>query len=174
MVRIWAIAALLSAPAFAVITVKPSAIPNYATLNAPYSSGTLQEQGGQSGFYSWTISAGSLPPGLNYSNPPSSATNSITGTPTAAGSYQFTVRVTSIGDPDEGDFGERAYTITVPQITTASPLAPGTAGSAYSQAIRLGWTGGRNVVHHRNYSAYARYEPGYRHLIWSAHPGGEL
>lgn len=48
--------------------------------------------------YQFAIKSGSLPPGMNL-NP---ATGSVSGTPTAAGSYAFLVGVTDIPGPDQG------------------------------------------------------------------------
>ena len=59
-----------------------------ASVNVPYSF-YVQAQGG-TGTYSWSISSGSLPPGLTFN----SMTAQISGTPTTAGSYMFTVKVT--------------------------------------------------------------------------------
>ena len=59
-----------------------------ASVNVPYSF-YVQASGG-TGSYSWAISAGHLPPGLTFN----SMTAQISGTPTAAGSYMFTVKVT--------------------------------------------------------------------------------
>ncbi|MFD8479342.1 putative Ig domain-containing protein [Kitasatospora sp. NPDC059673] len=58
----------------------------------------------------WTLAAGELPPGLTL-NPD----GTITGTPTAAGSYTFTVQVS---DPVDGT-STREYTIVI------NPAAPG-------------------------------------------------
>ena len=59
-----------------------------ASVNVPYSF-YVQAQGG-TGTYTWAISGGSLPPGLSFS----SMTAQISGTPTGAGSFTFTVKVT--------------------------------------------------------------------------------
>lgn len=65
-------------------------------------------------FNFWTL-AGSLPPGLNLEfigyGPPN---NPITGTPTTAGTYSFTVRITA---PNH-DYMEKTYTICVIDITS--------------------------------------------------------
>jgi uncharacterized protein (TIGR03437 family) len=47
--------------------------------------------------------------------------------------------VTSSGDPDAGSFGDQQYTIIVPEISTASPLPSGVAGTNYQQ--QFAWTG---------------------------------
>ncbi len=58
-----------------------------ATLGATYSGG-VSATGGIGGFV-WSISSGSLPPGLNFNN------GLISGTPSTVGSYPFNVSVAS-------------------------------------------------------------------------------
>jgi len=58
-----------------------------AVVNSPYST-VLQAQGG-TGTYTWSISGGSLPPGLTLN----SMTATISGTPTTAGNFPFTAEV---------------------------------------------------------------------------------
>jgi len=58
------------------------------SVNSPYIA-TLQASGG-TGTYTWSISSGSLPPGLSL-NPMTAA---ISGTPTTMGTYSFTAKVT--------------------------------------------------------------------------------
>jgi hypothetical protein len=55
--------------------------------------------------YSWSLVSGQIPPGLSLSESP----GRITGTPTEAGTFTFTVRVTD----DRGTFAERTFSITV-------------------------------------------------------------
>ena len=57
-----------------------------ATVNQPYRA-TIQATGG-TGTYTWSITGGTLPPGITFSNA------QLSGTPTTSGSYQFTVQVT--------------------------------------------------------------------------------
>src|SRR5579875_3937532 len=57
-----------------------------ATVNLPYSA-YIQATGG-TGTYTWSITGGTLPPGIKFNN------SQLFGTPTAAGSFQFTVQVT--------------------------------------------------------------------------------
>lgn len=67
-----------------------------ATVGEPYAA-TLEATGGDGGPYTWGIDSGDLPDGLAL-NP---ETGEITGTPTAAESYTFTVVV---GDPVYKEF----------------------------------------------------------------------
>jgi hypothetical protein len=55
--------------------------------------------------YTWTLVAGELPPGLELTESP----RRITGTPTTAGTFTFTVRVTD----SRGAFAERTFSITI-------------------------------------------------------------
>jgi FtsP/CotA-like multicopper oxidase with cupredoxin domain len=88
---------------------------------------TLAAAGGTTP-YLWNISLGALPTGLTLST-----AGAITGTPTAAGSFGFTARVTSAN----GSVATQAFTITIQtpaSITTAS-LPGATTGVPYSQTL---------------------------------------
>lgn len=81
----------------------------------------------------FSVVSGVLPTGLQLN----AATGAITGTPSAAQTANFTIRVTDA----DGDFDEQAFTITVtatatPIITTGSPLTAGTVGTAYSRQLQ--------------------------------------
>jgi len=88
--------------------------------------------------YRWSLSSGALPAGLSLD----STTGTISGTPSAAGTYNFTVRVT---DSAQGT-ATKAFVLMVltvvqpPSIQTASPLPAGTVGVSYS--VTLAVTGG--------------------------------
>ena len=91
-------------------------------------SRTLAATGGTPPF-TWSISAGALPPGLTLAP----ATGVLSGTPTTAGTYSFTIKVTD----SIGGTGTKAFSITIqpiPTITTAS-LTNGQVNIAYSQTI---------------------------------------
>jgi uncharacterized repeat protein (TIGR01451 family) len=97
------------------------------TVNVAYSQ-TITATGGIQP-YTWSVTAGALPPGLSL-NP---ATGAITGTPTAAGPFSFDVTVTDSAVPTPAT-ATRTFSLTINDITitTASPLPPGTTGAAYS------------------------------------------
>jgi len=79
--------------------------------------------------YVWTLDAGALPPGLTLS--PGGA---LGGTPTTAGSYSFTIRVTD----SLSATATKVFSLTVVTpltITSTSPLPFGVTGVAYSQTL---------------------------------------
>jgi large repetitive protein len=112
-----------------ITTVSP--LPN-GTAGAAYSQ-TFAVTGGITP-YTWTYT-GTLPPGLALG-----AAGVLSGTPTQAGTFNFTVGVADAS----GSSTTKAFSLTVNaatlRITTASPLPNGAAGSAYSQTFAV--TGG--------------------------------
>ena len=74
------------------------------TVGEFYCCGNLFADGGVPP-YSWTLVSGELPPGLTLSESP----GRITGTPTTAGTFTFTVRVTD----DRGEFTDATFSITI-------------------------------------------------------------
>ena len=85
--------------------------------------------------YSWTITAGALPAGLTLS----AGTGSISGTPTASGSFSFTAKVTDSTSPT-AQTGTKAFNLTIAaapnpvQITTNS-LPSAQVNTAYSTTL---------------------------------------
>jgi uncharacterized protein YhjY with autotransporter beta-barrel domain len=118
------------------VTVSPTSLPG-GTVAAAYSQ-TITASGGAAP-YSFAVTAGALPAGLTLS-----PGGSLTGTPTAGGSFDFTVTVTD-SSPVPGPFSaSQAYTLTIAAPTITLPtttLAGGTLGSAYSANITAA-TGG--------------------------------
>jgi hypothetical protein len=107
-----------------------------------YGPTTLQATGGV-GTLTWTVSAGSLPPGLS-GLPSTGSTVTISGTPTTQGTFNFTVRVTdSLGQSDT-----QALSITInqpPPVSITTPSLPaGSIGQPYNQTVAAtGGTGAR-------------------------------
>ncbi|EGD09904.1 putative Ig domain-containing protein,Calx-beta domain-containing protein [Xanthomonas vesicatoria ATCC 35937] len=111
----------------AVVIIAPASLPA-ATAGTAYTQ-NLSASGGTAP-YTFALSAGALPAGVTLS-----ASGVLTGTPTASGSFNFTVSATDSGAPTTGS---RAYTLVVAGAAVnlpATTLAPGTAGQAYSAAI---------------------------------------
>jgi len=98
------------------ITLSPTSLSN-GTLGTAYAA-TITAGGG-SPPYDFAIIAGSLPPDLKF-NP---ATGEITGTPTAAGTYNFTILAVDEARCE----GSRAYSITAVSATTDYGDLPDTA-----------------------------------------------
>src|SRR6185503_10524914 len=83
--------------------------------------------------YTWSLNSGTLPAGLSLS-----AAGVLSGTPTAAGTSNFSIKVTD----NAAAIGTKSFALTInaaPSITTAS-LPAGDAGTAYSQTLAV--TGG--------------------------------
>lgn len=112
------------------VTVSPASLSN-GTVATAYSQ-TVTASGGVAP-YGFAVSAGALPAGLTLS--PAGA---LTGTPTAGGTFNFTVTATD-SSPFPGPFsGSQAYTVVIAPPTIVLPataLAGGTLGSAYSASI---------------------------------------
>src|SRR5205823_5322354 len=79
--------------------------------------------------FTWTRTAGTLPPGLALSS-----AGVLSGAPTTGGTFGFTLRATD----SNGVFGTRDFSLTVnpaPSITTASPLPGGSLTAPFSLAF---------------------------------------
>jgi len=114
---------LTIAPSPVVITTS-SPLPD-ANVGSAYSV-TFAATGGEAP-YTWSFVGGTLPPGLTVST-----TGVLSGVPTTAGTYTFSIRtVDALGRPDTKGF---LLTVRPPAITitTASPLPGGFVGQAYS------------------------------------------
>jgi len=135
----------LASPVYCQLTIFPATLPD-GTVNQSYppadTSSVISTNGNDAGPTTWAITSGQLPPGLSLTpNGPDSA--AFTGTPTAAGTYNFTVQATDhsvatelLTSPPES-FSIRISAVV--QITTTS-LPQGTVGVSYSAALSA--TGG--------------------------------
>jgi len=106
-----------------VVTVMPSNLPS-GTIGTAYNQTVSATPAGT---YSFSVTSGALPPGLTLN----AATGAITGTPSQAGSFSFTVTaaVSSCS-------GARSFTVTIdcPALTLAS-LGNATAGVSFSGSV---------------------------------------
>src|SRR5262249_23931170 len=96
-------------------------------------STTATNSGGVAPF-SWSITGGSLPSGLTITP----STDVISGTPSTAGTSNFTIRVAD----SVGASATKALSITIagPPVVTTTSLQAATAGASYSQTLQV--TGG--------------------------------
>ena len=107
-----------------------AALPN-ASINVSYSQ-TLAAAGGAPP-YTWALTAGALPAGLTLN-----AAGAITGTPTAAGPFQFTATVTD----SAAATASQQFTLSVSGglAVSTTTLPGGAVGAFYSQTLKA--TGG--------------------------------
>jgi uncharacterized protein YhjY with autotransporter beta-barrel domain len=113
------------------ITVSPASLPT-PNVGTSYSQ-SLSSSGGTAP-YSYAVTAGSLPSGLNLSG------STISGTPNQAGSYSATITVTD----NVGTTGTKSYAFTVPNPSSSIAVAaPPTAAlnTAYSYDLNANTSG---------------------------------
>jgi hypothetical protein len=103
------------------------------TQSQPGYSQTLAATGGN-GSYSWSKTAGNLPPGLSIVG------GVISGTPTTAGSYTFTLTATDGSAPALTAGKQFTIVINPPLVITTTALADASSGVFYSQQMTT--TGG--------------------------------
>ncbi len=114
----------------ATIAVNPATLPN-GTVGTAYSQ-TITATGGTSP-YMFAVTAGTLPTGLALT--PGGA---LSGTPTAAGTFNFTVTATDAN----GATGSRAYAVTI----NAANTAPTITANPTAQTISAGGTGTSTIT----------------------------
>jgi Putative Ig domain len=99
------------------------------TDGAAYSQ-TLHASGGTPG-YTWAIATGGLPTGLTLA-----AGGTISGTPTAGGTFVFSVTVSDSSSTQQKRSANLSITIAAtPLAITSSTLAAATEGTAYTQTL---------------------------------------
>ena len=103
------------------LSITTASLPG-AQLGTAYSQ-TLSAAGGNPP-YTWTVTAGSLPMALSLS-----ASGTISGTPTAAGTFNFTARVSDLANQT----ADREFQIVVSPPPLASPCS---ARARYPSAVR--------------------------------------
>ncbi|GAB3753153.1 hypothetical protein GCM10028817_18540 [Spirosoma pomorum] len=108
------------------ITIAPTTLPG-GTVGLAYAQ-TFTASGGTAP-YTYAVTAGALPAGMTLTS-----SGTLSGTPTAGGTFNFTVRAIDVG----GFISTRAYSLAIaaPTITVSPASLPnGTAGTAYSLNI---------------------------------------
>ena len=118
------------------LTITSATLPN-GTVSSPYSV-SLTATGGQSP-YTWSLASGSsLPGGLQLN----AATGAISGTPTANGTFNFTVKVTDSESTPATVTGSFSILVVQPLAIQAATLPGGTVATAYSTTLAA--TGGQS------------------------------
>src|SRR2546425_808385 len=112
------------------LSITSTSLPN-GTVGVAYST-TFSATGGTPS-YTWSLTTGSLPPGLALST-----SGAVSGAPTAAGSSSFTTQASDSG----GQKASHAFAVSVASLLsiTSTSLPSGTVGVAYSTTFSA--TGG--------------------------------
>jgi hypothetical protein len=107
-----------------------------------YNAGVSVSSGGVPPL-TWSISAGSLPPGLTFNT----QTALISGIPTTQGTFNFTVQVVDSAIPPQTATQPLSITVGPPAtlVITTTSLPGGTTGSAYTAPVHA--TGGIQPFH---------------------------
>jgi hypothetical protein len=86
--------------------------------------------------YTWSISSGSLPPGLLLDT----VTGSISGTPAAVGAFSFTVQVSDSSSPTQTRTQDLSITVAAPVVFTLWPstTVPDIVDAGPDKAVELG------------------------------------
>ena len=115
------------------LTITTQALPG-STLNVSYST-ALAASGGTAP-YMWSIDSGSLPTGLSLD----SATGVISGTPTAVGTFSFTVQANDSGNPQQTAIKDLSITVVEQATFTIWPgtAVPATPADPDTAAVELG------------------------------------
>jgi len=117
----------------AVLTIATTSLPA-GTLQTSYN--TFVDAEGATGTFTWSVTAGSLPPGLTFQTTSTSTSAEIEGIPTVLGTYKFTVQVTD----SSGNTVTQALSITInpaPPLAVATGSLPnGQVGTTYTQALQ--------------------------------------
>jgi hypothetical protein len=109
------------------LAITTTSLPN-GVVNTPYST-TLQATGG-AGAITWKVT-GTLPPPLTLT----SSTGVIAGTPTTAGTYNFTVTATDSGTPPQSQNQALSITIYTGLTITTTTLPNGVVNTAYNASV---------------------------------------
>jgi hypothetical protein len=106
-----------------------------------YSASVLSVEGGTAPF-TWSVASGTLPPGLSLA--PSNG--AITGTPTAAGTFDFTVQVADSSSPTLTATQAQTITIAPNCAAPTTTTGPTTGPSVAPTTVTLPPTGGYSAT----------------------------
>ncbi len=85
---------------------------------------------GGDGAYTWALSSGALPPGMNFS-----PQGDLAGAPATTGAFSFTVKVTSAGQSQEQALSLQVAAGNLPLVVVDQDLPAAEFGRAYSAAL---------------------------------------
>jgi hypothetical protein len=111
------------------LTINTPAVLPTAPLGQAISPIVLHAVSGVSPYH-WSLTGGALPPGISFA----AATAQLTGTPTAAGDFVFTITVTDSKQPAQTATKEFIYHVVDVQPPVLTITAP-TAGQFWSNAV---------------------------------------
>src|SRR5208282_3311526 len=109
---------LTAPPVYPPVAVLTTTLPATDRLDPGYTL-QLQASGGKPGAYTWTVSAGALPPGIGLSS-----SGLVSGTATTPGPYTATIQVADSATPQ--NIGTQTFTlnVSVVPITVQSVMPP--------------------------------------------------
>ena len=110
------------------LSVTTTSLPG-GTVGQAYSQ-SVTATGGKSP-YAWSVTAGSLPPGLTLN----ASTGAVTGTPTSSGTFNFTVQASDSGNPVRTATKALSISVVAQLVVNTTSLPGGTVGQAYSQTL---------------------------------------
>jgi hypothetical protein len=112
------------------LTITTASVPN-AVLTQAYTA-TIAAANGTAP-YTFSLSSGALPAGLTLA----ASTGIISGTPTASGSFSFTVKVADSGAIQQSVTASFTMIVSTVLTITTTTLPAGTVGVAYAQTIAI-------------------------------------
>ncbi len=118
------------------LVISPASLPN-GTVNTAYSQ-SLNTTGGTAP-YTYAITSGTLPTGLSLAV----SSGSLTGTPSSAGTYNFTVTASDSSSGNGPATASRSYSVTINQaLPVAGAVSATVAANSSANPITLNLSGG--------------------------------